>query len=432
MSYFSDKQFLDYSTNLLDSRTFYRNFSGVKMLNPVGSGDALISFQRASSGSYFDLSGFVKFASLNEPRFDHSPSGNSRGLLLESSRTNLLLRSAEFDNASWSKVASSVTANAATGPDGLLNADKIVENTAVTTQHRINQTVTVTSGISHSFTVYIKASERSKAWIRIITGTTNAGAFFDLTLGTITSVTSGTAEIKSVGNGWYRCAISGVTDGTTATCYINLVSDAGSGDYTGDGSSGYFVWGAQLEEGSFPTSYIETTSASVTRAQDVAVISGANFATGFNNPYSGSMLCQFQIERTLSSTETPYIMQISDGSNNNFIEQLCISISGQNQVYSNVRQNSGAKSVEIAPNINIGSGSAKIITSWNASGVYASVNGSATVSDITVTLPTGLNIIALGGSISGASLNGHLASVSFFNKAYPSNFLRSLSKSFEI
>src|SRR5690606_5381998 len=91
-----------------------------------------VTFTRASEGTYFDSAGTQQTAAVNEPRVDYDPlTLELRGLLVEEQRTNLLLRSQEFDNASWSKVSSSVSANAAVAPDGTLTADKIIVGSGV-------------------------------------------------------------------------------------------------------------------------------------------------------------------------------------------------------------------------------------------------------------------------------------------------------------
>ena len=224
-------------------------------------------------------------APINAPRFDFNPTtGESLGMLIEQSSTNLLLYSEQFDNAAWTKSNSTITANTIVAPDGTLTGDKLVENTTASVAHNVGFFgSSVTLGTSYSLSIYAKAGERSRFWLRG-TGTGNvASAYFDLSAGT---VLSGTGTITPVGNGWYKCSASGVSDVTGATAWNSLIYLVDTGTnyvYTGNGYSGIYIWGAQLEALAFPTSYIPTTSAQVTRASDNASMTGTNFSSWYNN-----------------------------------------------------------------------------------------------------------------------------------------------------
>jgi hypothetical protein len=132
-----------------------------------------------------------------------------------------------------------------------------------------------------------------------------------------TQVNSGTTatSVSSVGNGWYRFTVS-ATATSTATASIEFYTTTAlntSVSYTGDGYSGVFIWGAQLEAGAFPTSYIATTTASVTRNADVASMTGTNFS-GFYNQTEGTFFAE-----ATSAWASGNIVGSSDGTNNNRI-----------------------------------------------------------------------------------------------------------------
>jgi hypothetical protein len=173
-----------------------------------------------------------------------------KGLLIEESRTNLILWSEQFDNAWWSLNNATVSPNVEISPASTLTADKLVENTAASVQHRVQTSViTVALGQPYTFSFYVKPSDGSFVHARIITTSTNAQAAFDLTNGTFLASAGTTATITNVSNGWYRCTLTGTTDGVLAICYLNLAQSLSLTvpSYTGDGTSGVFVWGGQLE-----------------------------------------------------------------------------------------------------------------------------------------------------------------------------------------
>lgn len=209
---------------------------------------------------------------LNVPRLSYMY-GSCPSVLLEPQRTNLFLQSEAFDNASWTKTSTSITANSTTSPDGTTNADTFTAN-GVSTFHIIEQSFNIVSGTNYAFSVYAKKNTNN--FFQIIGGSSNFGlnawANFDLNNGVVGSVgSSTTASIVNVGNGWYRCVM--VAQGTTTlagTSAFGIISSstAGRGE-TNALSTSVFLWGAQLEAGAYPTSYIPSTSATATRVVDV-------------------------------------------------------------------------------------------------------------------------------------------------------------------
>jgi hypothetical protein len=255
--------------------------------------------QSSTVGEYIPTTSVINSA----PRFDHNPTtGESLGLLVEEQRTNLLPRSEEFDNASWTKNNLTVSANSSAAPDGLTTADKLVEDTA-TGNHRIfAATTSLAANTSHTLSIYVKAAGRTVIRVEL---RDSLGGFavqdFNLTTLAITSAGSGTGTISSLGNGWYRCTVTGTSSasGGVGTVLFWALQTAGSTSYTGDGTSGLFLWGAQLEAGAFPTSYIPTTTATVTRSADVASITGTNFSSWYRQD-EGTVFASYSLPNSLT------------------------------------------------------------------------------------------------------------------------------------
>ena len=261
--------------------------------NPQTS--SLVDFDvvRNTTATRVNESGLIESVAANVPRIDWPIGGGCPSLLVEPQRTNLLQRSEEFDNAYWTKNNATVTANDAVAPDGYANADKLVENTN-NTYHGLR--ATITSSINpFSFSVFAKSFSGNR-YLQLRMANDISGsisALFDLDIGTIivdTTLYGGgysvsPSKIISLGNGWYKCTVSGnKTDNVgNNNIEINLSSTISGTEidpYTGDGTSGLFIWGAQLEVGSNATSYIPTTSAAVTRNADVISKTGISSLIG--------------------------------------------------------------------------------------------------------------------------------------------------------
>jgi hypothetical protein len=208
----------------------------------------------------------------NTPRLDYL--GSSCGkLLLEPQRTNALTFSEQMDNGAWSKDGATISANSTTSPDGFVNADKVVENTA-NSEHVIFRSI---FGTGATFSFFAKAAGRN--FVAVLS---NNGeySFFNIgngTLGTIAATS--TATITAYGNGWYRCSL--YNPHQTYGAVVNLASANGTTVYTGDGTSGAFIWGCQLESSAnYETSYIPTLGASVTRGQESSSKTSASALIG--------------------------------------------------------------------------------------------------------------------------------------------------------
>jgi hypothetical protein len=234
--------------------------------------------QSSTVGEYIPTTSTINSA----PRFDHNPTtGESLGLLVEEQRTNLVLQSEDF-STTWAVTRSTITTNTTTAPNGTATADKLVEDSTASSTHFVQQAPTFVSGTTYTYSVYAKAAERTQLRIQGANQATWPGDVrFDLSNGTIASTTAGTAAIQAAGNGWYRCSITATSGQSFATNIVHYLVSGTAISYTGDGTSGIFLWGAQLETGAFPTSYIPTTTAAVTRSADVASISGSNFSAWY-------------------------------------------------------------------------------------------------------------------------------------------------------
>jgi hypothetical protein len=345
------------------------------------------------------------FGGLFPPRFDYDPVTLApRGLLVEEQRVNLLTYSEQFDNAAWSKTGATVTANSTTSPDGTVDADTLTEDTS-TGDHRTFQSVTVANATAYAYSVYLKPNGRS------LVNLTFAGvgeATFNISTGVVTNTALGTAEIQAAGSGWYRCIIRFTTAATSYNAQIRLVSTGTTTSYTGDGTSGIFIYGAQLEAGAFATSYIPTVASQVTRAADIAAITGPNFTPWYNQS-AGTFVAEGSAYAFPVSASNNTLVALSDGSTTN-----------ASYVYSFGSAGYAATSTGGVVQANPTSGSAlspntpyKMAYAFKANDFAFSVNGAAVGADASGTIPT-VNQLQIGRVGATVLLNGHIRSIRYY------------------
>jgi hypothetical protein len=215
------------------------DFANTRVLDPR------ITFTRASTATFYD---------------------NDTSAVAEQ---NLLLQSQAFDSASWTKSGGTITANVTIAPDGTTTAAKFIEASG-TVNPLVYEDLTL-SAVTYTRSIYAKAAERSILQIYLNNANPVGNPYFnfDLSAGTITSGGSGaTATITSIGNGWYRCTTTWTSLGGTGNLNLYKIAlnttDTRAQTYTGDGASGLYIWGAQLEQRSTVTAYTPTTTAAIT------------------------------------------------------------------------------------------------------------------------------------------------------------------------
>ena len=383
-----------------------------KTLTPVSGPTP--SFSRASTGTFFNSSGVLTTAAINAPRFDHVYNGSSwvsKGLLIEEQRTNNLLQSNSF-STTWVSLDGAVVANSGTSPDGTNNAWKMNELATTTASHGIYQNLTIPGGAC-TWSIFAKAGERS--WLQFIAynSSTNFFTWFNLSNGTIgTNAAGNTATITPVGNGWYRCSITRSAGADYAQFYT--ANGDNNGSYLGEVGKGIYIFGAQIETGSFPTSYIPTTTAAVTRSADVCQITGTDFS-GFWNASEGSFACEVNPfgGNTIANQG---IVTANDGTFSNVLGQIR-NLQNTNGDYGAFCRASGTttmSTVRAAGSTQVGV-TFRAATGFKANDCADSLNGGAVITDGTVTLPN-VDRLTIGDFHTGANtiLNGHIASLRYY------------------
>ena len=242
-------------------------------INPVdGSGD--LDFARSSTGTRVNESGVIESVGVNVPRIDYTDGGCGK-LLIEPQRTNTVLSSSDYTQ-SWANANVLITQNATISPNGNNDAQKLTSANTFG-QHFLRQIRGGhTVGAPHVFSCFAKAAELDILTLRLFQGD-GGNVTFDLTNGTITSGTNG--KIIDFGNGWYRC----MTYHSALSQYLYPYIYTQVGNTQGDGVSGFYAYGAMIEEGTVETSLIDTTTTSVTRTQDLSQTTGGGVQLAINS-----------------------------------------------------------------------------------------------------------------------------------------------------
>jgi hypothetical protein len=239
----------------------------------------LITFTRASTGTYLDSDGLLKTATTNTPRIEYDADGNRRGLLIEEARTNLLINSGDMDGAGWAGFRTTYSAGD-TSPDGsqlfLLGT---ASETNANGSNIAQQTPSLSAGV-YTMSVFAKAGPTDAGLLCLRPGdnvgfTDAVQAWFNLETGTValanssggsSLITTPLASIQDFGDGVYRCSLTFTVTGAVICATRHYIVD-GSGSLVCTIGKQVQLWGAQLEAGSFPTSYISTSGAAASRCR---------------------------------------------------------------------------------------------------------------------------------------------------------------------
>lgn len=358
----------------------------------------------------------------DQPRIQHSVTGQRLGYLSENSRTNQFLWSQSADNAAWSLSLTTVSANVINAPDNTITGDKIIETAALGEHRGHRQFPSVGAGTMVNMSVFAKAGERTQIALRVLDNAIPSdGAFcaYNLSTGAIVAgqpSTIGTATLVSArmfpyADGWYRCDLT-VKANATVTTYVTdtfLYNDVGATNYTGDGISGAYFWGAQFEVGQKATSYIPTTSTGVGRNADTL------FRTAVGDEYNtteGTVVAIGYAPDGIEASNGQNVWAISDNTSNNRIGllQAIVGVTARGLV------TVGAANQCLLDATFTSSARFKSAFTWKQDSFAHSFNGAAALTDNSGTIPgfPPIDRIEVGCFGGGNNLNGIIESVDFY------------------
>jgi hypothetical protein len=231
-----------------------------------GSGDFVVN--RNGQASYFDKNRILKIEQANVPRLTfNQTTGEFKGVLIENSSTNLLIKSEDINSIFWFKQSSIVTQNDTISPDGNQTADLWIPNISSTDYYLLYNNTPFILESNTFFTAYIKSS--GMRYFTFGSGINDHKAIFDFQTETISNQTGNQTNLffEKLKNGWYRVGAFRPFSGN-----ITMFASNSETDRIGDGINGVYIWGCQLEVKSSPTSYIPTNESQVTRPSDVITV----------------------------------------------------------------------------------------------------------------------------------------------------------------
>jgi len=343
-----------------------------------GNGD--LTWTRASTALRTNSSGLLESMGSGVPRLSYMY-GSCPALLLEPQRTNLALRSEEFDNASWGKTASSITTNTTTSPDGNTTADTLTADGTIL-NHGVEQSISVTSGTTYSWSIYAKKNTNDFLQIVASSGRfgLNVWANFDLNSGVLGSVgSSTTASIQNVGNGWYRCIMTATATGTgsAATYILNIISSSTSvRSELNTLTTSVFLWGAQFEVGAYATTIIPTTTASATRVAD-SFSRNNIYTNGLITSSGGTWFVELRNNIAYNAQDFSNFMFLGDGSTISASNMLAIAPQSTSLQRVRITKKIGGTYTYLYLTL---TDNAKIAFKWDGSTADVFVNGAKVVS----------------------------------------------------
>ena len=316
----------------------------------------------------------------NTPRLNYTTGVANPYLLLEPSRTNLLPYSEFFDP--WNTDSGEVkTANTIQSPEGLVNGNTLRQNNAAS-QLNVYKVTSVTSGADYSFSVWLKKKSTNQVQIYQYSTAIPVGflsrATIDFDAGTITDVEGSGATIEPYQNGWFRCSIKCASTSTSLS----------NGIYTATaGQADVYVYGAQAEQGSYPTSYIPTYSVSATRAADSCSKTNASDVIGQTE---GTIFGEFTFT---ANFPTMHMFASVAGSFANAVYVQTFSATGISmQVWSGVVNQVGINSSGLSIGQNV-----KFAAAYKNNDFVFYVNGAQVGTDTSGSVPSGLSQLEVGG-----------------------------------
>ena len=391
-------------------------------------GDGDFDFSRSSSATRIAKNGLITTVAANVPRLEYplidGVVSGCPSLLLEPQSTNIVTYSQSLTESIYGTSNAVILDNDVTSPDGTLNASSITDSngggTNVTQIYLPSLSVDTSS--QYTYSIFAKKKGLNYISLRVAQFTTpiTSDCFFDLENGIIVSVAAGydSAKIENYGNGWYRCSVTFTTDAVDASgnLVVRLSEDGiSTGSVPQDGTSSVYLWGWSCEKQSYPTSYIPTNGAAVTRAAETAT--GSGDASTFNDS-EGVLMAEISSQND-SSTKLISLASTSGSENTVWIGYA-------NGVYSVIRSN-GVTTVETNIIPTQSNEVIKCAILYSNSNVKFYINGFNLFEDTNISMPIGLDQLRFSRKGGTLPFYGNTKQLQYYNTALTDSELETLT-----
>ena len=383
-----------------------------------GSGD--MTSTRATTDTRVNENGLIETVASNVPRIDYT-SGQG-AILVEPQSTNSVLRSEDTDNVIWIKEFISSSNNNTLSPSGVLNASKIFANSTsnIYTRRLRTPSAAVTSGITYTSSFFVKKAQYNFIHFRYSYGGGDIGLCLNMNT---FAVTQGFIDgnnptsfppsyfVVNYPNGWVRVVATFTAPSTTNfILFVQPSTSATTTLHTPVLNDGFFFWGAQLEAGSYATSYIPTVASTVTRNADVISKTGISSLIGQTE---GAVFVELNFNSSTSKTNVNRIVELTNSINS---DRIIIAFSGVNSLITRVTVSGVEQASFTAAGIAVGK--LKVALSYSSNGCKFYINGVLRQSNLSATIPI-TNTINLGfsGATSGNHLNDSINSFQLYKTA---------------
>jgi hypothetical protein len=376
------------------------------------NGDGDFNFTRASAATRINAQGLIETVAVGDNRLNYPLLDGTvqtcPHLLLEPQRTNLITYSEDFSNAAWTKSDSSITSNAAISPDGTLNADK------VTGSGYLQNVNSLTATNTYTFSFFWKKDTSNVVKILLSsTGTDEQLSINTNTLALISQLGINSYNNISYGNDWYRLSMTW-TEANTEPTGIRISADES------DATSSLFIWGAMLEQSSYPTSYIPNygTALGVTRSAETC--NNAGDVNTFNDS-EGVLMAEIS---ALANDLTVRCISISSG---NYIDSVQLRYWSSSNTLEYRVVDGSVIVVFLRPVINNIVESNKILVKYKSNDCSIWVNGFKIATDTSATMPSGLSELAFDDGNGTTPFYGNTKQIQYFPTALNDSDLETLT-----
>jgi hypothetical protein len=358
-------------------------------------------------------------AAVYGPRFDHDPVTLAcKGLLIEEGRTNSVADSNSFNN--WLNLNSTVATSSVVTPEGTANAWKVAED-SILNIHTVSRAFTAVSGTTYTASVWLKPAENGFAFVGLAGGGF-VSTFISVNLSTgAVSTALGTpigASSVSHSNGWWRVSFSlAATASLSSIIAIRLSRDGNwaNSSYLGNGVNGMYVYGAQVEAGSFPTSYIPTTTGTLARGADVCSITGGNFNNFYNQP-EGTLFVDVT-PQTVDQNAFVFGVNTTTFNSSHGIYKTNATVTAAGKRWICLTFDTSTQT-EIATPTDIAVSRSRLAYAYKINDYAFAYAGGIVGTDTSATVPSP-TAMRIGSRDDGRFVNGHLASIRYYKKRLP-------------